>query len=111
MRASALPQSEAAWITLNVRANAAELSVEIRLLCRQTRHRGSYGRIFLRPVQARTFQQLDSAAVQADVHTIPVVLDFVKPFGASARRTDQLAELRLDPLRETGRMVSRPATH
>jgi len=63
------------------------------------------------PVQARARQQLSSAAVQAGVHAISVVLDLVQPFRALRRRGHQLAKLWLDPLWKLGRMASRPIIH
>ena len=97
--------------SLPVRANAAELSVEVGLSRWQSGRGPGYRRVFVRLIEARTRQQLDSAAVQADVHPITVVLDLMQPILTPRRRIDQLAELRLHPLRKTGRMVSRLARH
>jgi hypothetical protein len=54
--------------------------VEIRLVCRQNRQGRGYGRVLVRPVEARTHQQRDPATVQVGVHAISVMLDLMQPF-------------------------------
>ena len=105
-----LPESEAAWITLNevfpFRAIAAELSAEI---CpgRQSGNGRGYRRVLVRPVQARVRQQLGPTAVQAGVHAISVVLDLIQPFQALGRRVHHFSTLRLAPFWKTCRIASR----
>jgi len=45
------------------------------------------------------------------MHAVSVVFDLVQPVLTPRRRIDQLAELRLDPLRKPGRLVSRLSRH
>jgi hypothetical protein len=107
--ASALPESEAAWINLNVAfpsdPNAAEFPIEIRLICWQNRDCRGYGRILTRPVEAGAGQQRDPAAVRAGVHAISVVLDLMQPLRALRRRVYQFAKL--DPRWKSWRGASR----
>jgi len=104
---SRLDQAEG---SLPVRANAAEFPVKIRLPGRQSGHGLGYRWVFVRPIEARPRQQLGPAAVEASVHAIAVVLDLVQPIRAAGRRIDQLAQLRLDPLRKPARIAARRGT-
>jgi hypothetical protein len=45
---------------------------------------------------------LGSLAVQARVHAVAVVLDFVQPVVADRRLIDKARQLRLDPFRRPG---------
>jgi hypothetical protein len=96
---------------LPIWGNAAKLAIEIRLLCWQTRQGRGYGRILVRPVQARARQQLDTASVQAGVHAISVVLDLMQPFRALRSRVYQFAKLWLDPLWQTARTGGYRCSH
>ena len=64
------------------------------------------------PVQSRP-ERVNSRTVprfEAGVHAVSVVFNLVQPVRAAGRRIDQLAELRLDPSRETGHIAPRPVS-
>jgi hypothetical protein len=56
----------------------------------------------MRPVEAGTRQQLHRAAIEARMHAVAVIFDFVEPVFAFRRCIDQPGQLRLDPLRQRG---------
>ena len=60
-------------------------------------------RIFVRPVEPGAGEQPHRAAVEARMHAVAVVFDFVQPLIAFRRGVDQLGQLRRDPLRQSGR--------
>jgi hypothetical protein len=60
-----------------IRANAAQLAVEIGLLRRQRFDRGRDRRVFTGPVEPGAGQQPDRATVEPGMHPVPVELEFV----------------------------------
>ena len=87
---------------------AAQLAVEIGFARLERRHGLGDRRIFMRPVECCTRQQFHRAAVEARVHAIAVVFDFVEPLVAFGRRVDQVRQLRPNPFRQCSR-VGAPA--
>ena len=85
-----------------VGADAAQLAVEIGLAGTERVHRRGDRRIFVRPVEPGARQQFHRAAVEARMHAVAVVLDFVEPLIAVRRRVDEFRQLRPDPLRQRG---------
>ena len=85
-----------------VRADAAELAVEISL-ARPEQRQGSGDRgIFMRPVEPGAGQQPDRAAIEARVHAVGVELDFVQPVRSFRRVLHELRQLRPNPFRQGG---------
>jgi hypothetical protein len=54
----------------------------------------------MRPVEPGAGQQPHRAAIEARMHAVAVVFDFVEPLVAFGRRVDQLGELRRNPLQQ-----------
>src|ERR1044072_2221073 len=49
------------------------------------------------PVEAGAGEELDVAAIDARVHAVAIVLDFMKPAGSGGRFVNEARQLRLDP--------------
>ena len=56
-------------------------------------------RIFARPVEPGAGEQPHGAMIEARMHAVAVVFDFVRPGGAFRRVVDEPGQLRADPLR------------
>ena len=99
-----MPASDASWTMLNEvmpsGPHAAQFAVEIGLAGAERRHRRGDRRIFGGPVEPGARQQLHRAAVEAGMHAVAVIFDFVQPLIAFRRGVDELGELRPDPLRK-----------
>jgi hypothetical protein len=110
--AAALPLSDASWIMPNEvmpsGAHAAEFAVEIGLPGADRCDGRGDRRIFVCPIETGAGDQPYAAAIEARVHAIAVELDFVEPAGPIRRCVDKLRELRLDPLRQSGRIGGPP---
>jgi hypothetical protein len=63
--------------------------------------------MFVRPVEPGAGQKVHRAAIEARMHAVAVELDFVQPVRPIRRLVDELGELWLDPLRQTGRSGAR----
>jgi hypothetical protein len=86
-----------------VGAHAAQFAVEISVLSAKRRHGHRDRRIFMRPVEPGAREQPHRAAVEARMHAVAIVFDFMQPTGPVRRRVDELGELRPYPFRQRGR--------
>src|SRR5271166_5677341 len=78
-------------------AHAAKLAVEIGRFHRKLRESRSGRRIFGRPVEAGSCEELNLSASDARGHPVAVKLDLVDPIGAGRRLLDKFRELRRNP--------------
>jgi hypothetical protein len=83
-----------------VGADAAQFAVEIGLAGAERRQGSGDLRIFRRPVESGARQQLHRAMIEARVHAVAIVFDFVEPTIAFRRRVDKAGQLRADPSRQ-----------
>jgi hypothetical protein len=92
----------------SIRAHPAQLAVETSLRRRQGGQCRGNRRVFVCPIEPSAGQQPNRPSIQPGMQAIAVELDFMQPLRPDGRFFDQLRKLRLDPVRQTGRLASLP---